>query len=69
MLARFERRFCRFVVRRDADDDRNGIDLRRGHHLAPIVEGEPRAIGLPRRLGAIGARRADRRQLDIGARL
>jgi hypothetical protein len=28
MLARFERRFCRFVVRRDADDDRNGIDLR-----------------------------------------
>src|SRR5205823_8003653 len=37
--------------------------------LAPIVEGEPRAIGLPRRFGAVGARCADRRQLDIGARL
>ena len=38
VLARLERRLGRRVVRRHAHDDRDRVDLRRGDHLAIVVE-------------------------------
>ena len=69
VLARLQRRLGRRVVRRHAHDDRDRVDLRRGDHLAVVVKGEPRAVGLARRLGAVGLGGADRRQFDIRAGL
>ena len=69
VLAGLQRRLGRRVVRRHAHDDGDRVDLRRGDHLAVVVEGQPRAVGLARRLGAVGPGGADRGQLDIRAGL
>ena len=69
VLARLQRRLGRLVVRRHPHDDGDRVDLRRGDHLAVIVERQPGAVSLARRLGAVGPRGAHRGQLDIGARL
>jgi hypothetical protein len=68
MLARLQRRLGRRIVRRHAHDDGDRVDLGRGDHLAPVVERQPGVPSPPRRLGALGFGRADRRQLDIRTR-
>ena len=65
VLAGLQCRLGRRVVRRHAHDDGDRVDLRRGDHLAPVVEGQPGALRLARRLGAVGPGGADRRQLHI----
>ena len=67
VLACLQGRLGRHVVRWHANDDGNRVDLRRGSHLAIVVEGQPGAIGLARRLGAVGFGGADRYQFNIGA--
>src|SRR5438132_1433719 len=41
VLARLQRRLGRRIVRRHAHDDGDRVDLRRGDHLAVVVEGQP----------------------------
>jgi len=65
VLARLQRRLGRRVVGRHAHDDCDRVDLGRGDHPAVVVEGEPGAVSLARRLGAVGSGGADRRQLHI----
>jgi hypothetical protein len=48
------------------DCDRDSVDIRRGDHLAVIVEGQSRTVCLPRRLGADSLGGAHRSQLHVG---
>ena len=67
VLTCFQRRLGGRVVGGHAHNDRDRVDLRRGDHAAPVVEGQAGAPSPPRRLGGGGFCSADRRQLDIHA--
>ena len=68
VLAGFDRRPGRLVVRRHAHHHGHRVDLIRYHHLPEIGERQLRAERLARRFRGLASGGADRRQLDIGAR-